>query len=100
MTYEEFRHAVASVSSCPVGTHPLLEALWHEAQGDWDRAHRIAQEVETVDGCRVHAYLHRREGDLDNARYWYRRAGVTECRDTLEREWESLARGLLGEPAR
>ena len=53
----------------------LVRALWHDATGDWDGAHRVAQDVETPEGAWVHAYLHRKEGDIGNAGYWYRRAG-------------------------
>lgn len=74
---------------------PLVRALWHDRRGDWDRAHSLAQDVHTPDGSRVHAYLHRREGDLGNAGYWYRRAGVPEVTVPLDEEWTSLARELL-----
>lgn len=96
MTFEEFLKSVEG-RTAPSGIPDLALALWHEATGDWDRAHRIAQEVETPDGARVHAYLHRKEGDLENARYWYRRAGRPECSDTPAAEWADLARSLLGE---
>jgi hypothetical protein len=51
-----------------------LLALWWAAQGNWEQAHAVAQDVETLDGAWVHAYLHRKEGDVMNATYWYRRA--------------------------
>ncbi len=51
-----------------------LQALWWDAKGDWTRAHECAQACETPEGDWVHAYLHRVEGDLANAGYWYRRA--------------------------
>ena len=53
---------------------PLLLALWHDAKGDWDGAHRVAQDVDGENAAWVHAYLHRKEGDASNADYWYRRA--------------------------
>ena len=74
---------------------PLIRALWHDRRGDWDRAHSLAQDVHTTDGSRVHAYLHRREGDLGNAAYWYRRAGVPVVSAPLDEEWTSLVRELL-----
>ena len=74
------------------GLPPLLEALWWDARGDWDRAHAVAQGIETAEGAWVHAYLHRKEGDLSNADYWYRRAGRTRPQGTLDAEWESLVR--------
>jgi hypothetical protein len=52
-----------------------LRALWHDLHGDWDAAHRIVQQMEDVPAMWIHAYLHRKEPDLANARYWYRNAG-------------------------
>jgi hypothetical protein len=74
---------------------PLLRALWHDAHGDWDSAHRLAQDVDDDNGAWVHAYLHRKEGDLDNAAYWYGRAKQPVPTDALEAEWERLALRLL-----
>jgi len=51
------------------------QALSHLRHGDWQAAHPIVQELEDAHGCWLHAVVHRLEGDLDNARYWYRRAG-------------------------
>ena len=69
-----------------------LQALWWEAKGDWDRAHDIAQDAGTRDGDWIHAYLHRVEGDLGNAGYWYRRAGKpAKGRESLKEEWEELS---------
>lgn len=93
MTVSEFLASVAS-GSAPPGA-PLLHALWLDARGDWEGAHRVAQEVDTADGAWVHAYLHRKEGDLGNARYWYRRAGRDEAVDALEVEWTRLVEALL-----
>ncbi len=74
---------------------PLLEALWYDARGDWERAHQIAQEVETSEGSWVHAYLHRKEGDLGNARYWYSRAGRNPEHASLDAEWRAICEALL-----
>jgi hypothetical protein len=52
-----------------------LRALWHDLHGDWDTAHRIIQQLSDVHAMWIHAYLHRKEPDLSNARYWYRNAG-------------------------
>ena len=70
---------------------PLLHALWHDAHGDWAAAHALAQDVDTSEGARVHAYLHRKEGDRTNAAYWYRRAGQPVATGALEAEWDVLA---------
>jgi hypothetical protein len=73
----------------------LLHALWQEAHGNWDRAHSIAQEIESPDAAWVHAYLHRKDGDLGNAGYWYRRAGHPDFDGSLQEEWTALATHLL-----
>ncbi|HEX5283861.1 MAG TPA: hypothetical protein VFW30_07070 [Bryocella sp.] len=74
---------------------PLLYALWHEAHGDWERAHSITQSIETADAAWMHAYLHRKEGDSFNAGYWYRRAGRPAFTGSLHAEWTALATHLL-----
>ena len=74
---------------------PLLQALWHDAHGDWASAHALAQDVDTPDGARVHAYLHRKEGDTFNANYWYRRAGQHPFIGPLEDEWTAIVTALL-----
>ena len=71
-----------------------IEALEIERAGDWDQAHRIVQEINTTEAAWIHAYLHRVEGDLGNAAYWYRRAGRPECRASLEEEWNELFEAL------
>ncbi len=73
---------------------PALAALWWDSRGDWDRAHEAAQSVDTAEGAWVHAYLHRKEGDLSNADYWYRRAGRRRPAGALEAEWAEIAAAL------
>lgn len=73
-----------------------LLALWWDAKGDWARAHEIAQDVDGADGAWVHAYLHRKEGDVSNAGYWYRQAGRRVATGDLRVEWEAMVRELLG----
>jgi hypothetical protein len=75
---------------------PPLVALWWAAKGDWDKAHKVAQEQEDQPSAWVHAYLHRVEGDLSNAGYWYRRAGRPAATEPLESEWAAIAGALLG----
>ena len=72
-----------------------LQALWHAAKGDWESAHKIAQDDKTELGAWVHAYLHRLEGDLSNANYWYRRAGKSARRGELATEWDEIVEALL-----
>ncbi len=79
----------------PEGLSLGLQALWWDAKGDWNKAHACAQERDDHAGMRVHAYLHRKEGDQSNAGYWYRRCRVSPSTATLEEEWEELAKTLL-----
>lgn len=91
MNLEEFQ-ASASRGELPEHLPAPLEALWHEARGDWNRAHEIAQEDTGTPAAWVHAYLHRREGDLSNAGYWYRRAKQPMPSDSiaLDDEWRAI----------
>ncbi len=68
----------------------LLKALELDIQGDWDGAHKIVQVLNSKAACRVHAYLHRKEGDLGNAAYWYARADSSMPSKSLEDEREEL----------
>ncbi|MBK1657395.1 hypothetical protein [Paracraurococcus ruber] len=95
MTAEEFRLAARAGPTPPEGLAGPLAALWWDARGDWDRAHGAAQAGEDAASAWVHAYLHRREGDLANADYWYRRAGRRRPADPLEAEWAAIAVALL-----
>lgn len=78
----------------PPSLNNLLLALWHDAKGDWEAAHNIAQDIHTRDGSWLHAYLHRKEGDQWNAGYWYRQAGKPVHTGSLEQEWEELVRAF------
>ena len=95
MTLDEFRASLAAPAP-PAGLGAALEALWRDARGEFDRAHELAQSDEGVDGAWVHAYLHRKEGDVGNAAWWYRKARRAVPVEPLEREWERIARALLG----
>jgi hypothetical protein len=81
----------------PAGLSPALQALWWDAKGDWNEAHERAQERDDTAVMRVHAYLHRKEGDQPNAEYWYRRSRTAPSILTLDQEWEELVRALLGQ---
>ena len=96
MELDELRKSLAGIEP-PAGLSEPLQALWHDAKGDWQRAHEIVQSVKGKAGARVHAYLHRKEGDLDNARYWHDRAGTEMPAVSLEQEWEMLVQALLRE---
>ncbi len=100
MSFADLQHSVARDPAPPADAAPAIQALWHDARGDWDAAHTCAQDDESAAGSWVHAYLHRKEGDLGNAGYWYARAGRTRpaAATSLETEWAAIARALL-EPA-
>jgi hypothetical protein len=91
MTAPELRDS----PSVPAGVSAEVVALWYDARGDWERAHQTVQDLETPAAAWVHAYLHRREGDQPNARYWYTRAAQPVCRLTLDEEWTQIATALL-----
>jgi hypothetical protein len=94
-TIDAFRSST-SAAAPPASVGPALEALWWLARGDWDKAHKCVQGHEGQTDCdSVHAHLHRQEGDLNNAGYWYKRAGRTMPDVTLVDEWTSLTTELL-----
>lgn len=79
----------------PAGASRALQALWYEAKGDWQAAHRLAQAEDDAAGAWVHAYLHRVEGDEGNASYWYRRAGKPHASVPTKQEWDRIVSDLL-----
>jgi hypothetical protein len=99
MTLDELR-ATLSATEPPASIRGALRALWHDAKGDWDAAHRVAQDIDDESGAWVHAYLHRKEGDAGNAAYWYRRAGRPVAAGSLEEEWAQIASALLAAEGR
>ena len=68
----------------------LLKALDLDKKGDWDGAHQIVQNLNHNWANWIHAYLHRKEPDLSNAAYWYRRAGRKIPEYSLEKEWKEI----------
>ena len=95
MDPNEFKASLAQPTP-PDGLSLSLRALWHDGKGDWNRAHELAQQDAGLQGAWVHAYLHRKEGDLNNAAYWYARsAGKPMCRLPLDEEWEEIVTELL-----
>jgi hypothetical protein len=90
----EFKASLSGAAPAPSLDAPLA-ALWWAAKGEWDEAHKIVQDEASADSAWVHAYLHRVEGDLGNAGYWYGRAGKPAAAGSLETEWEGIASALL-----
>ena len=98
MTLADFK-ATLSAATPPAGLDAPLEALWHDARGEWDAAHGVAQDIKSAEGSWIHAYLHRKEGDAANAAYWYARAGKPVASTPLETEWTAIATALLSRTA-
>ena len=78
----------------PKDISPCLEAMWYQAKGNWEEAHRLAQSEKSSAGSWVHAFLHRVEGDLGNAAYWYRLADRPVCTSSLDDEWDEIVTAL------
>jgi hypothetical protein len=98
MSLDDFRDAAGREAAPPAGLSLALRALWHDARGDWESAHSAVQQDEQDRECAWgHAYLHRKEGDLGNAGYWYARAGrsMPARGAALQDEWSEIARTLL-----
>jgi hypothetical protein len=94
MDLAAFRASLAAAAPPATASLPL-QALWWDAKDDWNRAHECAQADPGTAAALVHAYLHRKEPDPANARYWYNRAGRQPATVGLEQEWEALAAELL-----
>jgi hypothetical protein len=94
MTTADFKSSLSGAAPPPSVALPLA-ALWWAAKGDWTKAHAIAQDDGGVDAAWVHAYLHRVEGDLGNAGYWYRRACRPVATGSVEAEWEQMVSTML-----
>ena len=95
MTLAQFKLSL-SKSKPPAGLTPALQALWWAGNDKWDKAHDIVMNGSGKDCAWVHAYLHRVEGDLGNAGYWYRQAGQPVAKDSLEAEWSRIVAALGG----
>jgi hypothetical protein len=94
MNLSEFKGSLAKTKP-PAKLSPALAALWWAGKDQWDKAHRIVMDEAGKDCAWVHAYLHRVEGDLSNARYWYRQAGRAVATEPLQAEWDTIAEMLL-----
>lgn len=94
MTLSEFKSSV-TLPHEPKDASPLLLALWNDARGHWEKAHIIVQEIDHPDGAWIHAYLHRKEGDEFNAKFWYNLAGRKFPSNSLTEEWEEIAAYFL-----
>jgi hypothetical protein len=94
MTLSEFKASLKN-SKPPAGLPPALTALWRAGKDEWETAHRIVMDEAGKDCAWVHAYLHRVESDLDNARYWYGKARHPVASCPLAEEWDAIAKQLI-----
>ena len=97
MTALELSNSAAGSISPPPNVSTAVRALWFARAGKWEVAHDLCQEIQGKEGSWIHAYLHRVEGDLSNARYWYARAEqpVPDSKVALEDEWLEIVTILL-----
>lgn len=98
MTAVELLQSATTDPAPPADISPAAKALWHARAGKWDAAHDLCQEIPGTAGSWIHAWLHREEGDLGNAGYWYARAGkpIPPKHLTPEQEWLAIASELVG----
>lgn len=96
MTTDDLARSAASDPHPPDGLTTAAQALWFAKAGRWHESHDLCQDISDPEGAWIHAHLHRQEGDLGNARYWYARAGRPAPASTvsIEDEWIALADAL------
>ena len=75
----------------------FLQSLKEDKSGNWDKAHDLIQHDNSSDAAWIHAYLHRKEGDDWNARYWNDQAGKSFPNMGIEEEFEVLWRHFSNE---
>ena len=94
MDFENFQQSIQDTAP-PKNISVHLLAMWYDAKGNWDKAHSMVDSLEDTTSCWVHAYLHRKENDLGNADYWYRKAGKKRPAISLPEEWEAIVKALV-----
>jgi len=94
MDLSSFKESL-SANGPPENSSVYLKSLWFDAKGEWHKAHTLIQDVEDKNAAWIHAYLHRKEGDISNADYWYHRAGKQRQDISLEKEWEQIIAALI-----
>ena len=94
MQFDEFINSTKE-DAPPQSLSEPLQAMWYARKGDWETAHNIAQSIGAELGSWIHAYLHRVEGDLSNADYWYKRAGKLPHSGSTEAEAEDIVNSIL-----
>ncbi|QCR21208.1 hypothetical protein [Pontibacter sp. SGAir0037] len=94
MIYTDFKETL-SANKPPAEASVYLKALWYDGKGDWENAHELIQDLPDKNAAWIHAFLHRKEGDIWNADYWYRRADNSRPSVSLEDEWKQLVQAFL-----
>jgi hypothetical protein len=94
MTLKEFKDSLLADKPSPE-ISDYLKAMWYDGKNNWEVAHTIVQDIETLEAAHIHAYLHRKEGDLGNASYWYQRAHRNFPKSSLQEEWEEIVKLFL-----
>ena len=94
MDLQDFKQSIIQPTP-PHEANDLMKAMWYDAKNNWHKAHEIVQDLASVEASWIHAYLHRKEGDLGNASYWYHRAGRNIPKISLQQEWEEIVENLL-----
>lgn len=94
MSYDEFILTIEN-DELPSNQPLYIQALWYDAKGNWNKAHSLIDSLDDKNSCLVHAYLHRKEGDLGNADYWYRKAQTRMPQISLQEEWKKITMDLL-----
>ena len=94
MNYDDFKCSVKQ-ENVPENLDGIKLALWYAAKGNWEKAHSITQDIDTETASWVHAYLHREEGDIGNAHYWYRRSNREPCSDPLKVELDNILKTVF-----
>lgn len=94
MTVISFKESL-SENKPPQNISVYLKALWYEGKGEWDKAHQLIQDVDDSNAAWIHAFLHRKEGDISNADYWYHHAGKKRPAISLKKEWDEIVMALI-----
>ncbi len=94
MKYHQFKESLSGTFP-PEGLSDYLKALWYDGKGNWEKAHNIVQDISDTHAAWIHAYLHRKEGDIWNADYWYHKAGRERPAISLQQEWEFIVNALI-----
>jgi hypothetical protein len=93
-TLAEFKESLNSEQAIK-GLSVQLKSLWYDGKGDWHQAHAQVDQLKDKESAWVHAYLHRKEGDIWNADYWYSKAQQIRPNISLQEEWEQLVLQFL-----